>query len=125
MTTAASPWFVYLLECASGSIYTGATPDVPRRLLAHQSGRGARYTRMDPPKRLLAAQQYAGKREALQAEAAIKRLSAANKRQLAQDWAAASLLVGGGLVGSEEVAERVGFEPTVVSLPRRFSRPVP
>jgi hypothetical protein len=66
---------------------------------------------MDPPKRLLAAQQYAGKREALQAEAAIKRLSATNKRQLAQDSAAASLMVGGGLAGSEEVAVRMGMGP--------------
>jgi len=82
-------WFVYLLECASGSIYTGATPDVARRLHAHASGRGARFTRMDPPQRMLASRAFASRGEALSAEAQVKRLTAMRKRELARCWAAA------------------------------------
>ena len=40
-------YFVYLLRCADGTLYTGLTNDVPRRLAAHNSGRGAKYTRGD------------------------------------------------------------------------------
>jgi putative endonuclease len=91
----ARAWFVYLLECASGRIYTGATPDLARRLHAHRNGRGARFTRMDPPSRLLASQKFASHGEALQAEARVKRLTAAKKRELAQEW--------GGGEGSEGI----------------------
>jgi putative endonuclease len=76
------PWFVYVLECAGGRLYTGITVDVEARYKAHASGRGARFTRSYPPSRILHVQACADRSEALKAEYAIKRLSAENKRKL-------------------------------------------
>ena len=42
-------WFVYMLRCGDGSLYTGYTDNVARRLAVHQSGKGAKYTRSRPP----------------------------------------------------------------------------
>jgi putative endonuclease len=81
--TTPSPWFVYLLECRGGRIYTGIATDVDRRLAEHRAGRGARFTRAHPPVRELARLPCADRPEALRREAAIKRLSAAAKRALA------------------------------------------
>jgi DNA-binding protein HU-beta len=67
-------WFIYLLECADGSLYTGITVDVAARWIAHQSGKGARYTLSHKPLRLLASAPVGTKSEALKAELAIKRL---------------------------------------------------
>lgn len=79
-------WFVYLIECATGRIYTGITPTLARRLSAHKRGRGALFTRINPPERLLAAKAFASRRDAQQLEGQIKRLSAAHKRYLAAEW---------------------------------------
>ncbi|HET6546768.1 MAG TPA: GIY-YIG nuclease family protein [Rhodanobacteraceae bacterium] len=78
------PWFLYLIECADGSIYTGIAVDVAARYAAHARGKGARYTRSHPPVRLLAAIEYPDRSTAARAECAIKRLSAAQKRGLCQ-----------------------------------------
>jgi putative endonuclease len=78
----ARTWFVYLLECADGSIYTGITVDVAARYAAHVRGKGARYTRSHPPVRLLASIAYPDKSAALKAEYRIRRLSASDKRAL-------------------------------------------
>lgn len=79
---AGKPWFLYLVECQDGSIYTGITVDVASRYAAHESGKGARYTRSHPPHRLLAVIEYADRSTALKAEHAIKKLSPAGKRGL-------------------------------------------
>jgi putative endonuclease len=73
-------WFLYLLECQDGSIYTGITTDVEARYAAHASGKGARYTRAHPPKRILKVVEYPDRSGATRAECAIKALSAAQKR---------------------------------------------
>jgi len=78
------PWFVYLLECVDGSIYTGITVDVAARYAAHAQGRGARYTRSHPPQRILAVLALPDHSSALKMECEIKRWSAAKKRA----WAA-------------------------------------
>jgi putative endonuclease len=78
------PWFVYLVECVDGSIYTGVAVDVAARFAAHVAGRGARYTRARPPRRLLAVIAHPDRSSALKAEAAIKRLSPLRKRELAR-----------------------------------------
>ena len=78
--SAAKPWFVYLIECTGGSIYTGITTDVAARYAAHAAGKGARYTRAWPPLRLLACVEFADRSAAAQAEYALKRLSAEEKR---------------------------------------------
>lgn len=73
-------WFLYLLECRDGSIYTGIAVDVAARYAAHEKGKGARYTRSHPPRRLLAVVEYPDRSTASKAEYAMKRLSAAEKR---------------------------------------------
>lgn len=73
-------WFLYLIECKDGSIYTGIAVDVHARYAAHQKGKGARYTRSHPPRRLLAIVEYADRSTASKAEYAMKRLSAPEKR---------------------------------------------
>ena len=83
MTDPAAPWFVYLLECRGGRIYTGIATDVDRRLAEHRAGKGARFTRAHPPVRELARLPCTDRPEALRREAAIKRLTAAAKRALA------------------------------------------
>ena len=68
------PWFLYLLECANGSYYAGITTDVAARFLAHQQGKGARYTRANPPIRILAQAEYIDRSAASKAEWALKQL---------------------------------------------------
>ena len=76
-------WWLYLIECQGGSLYTGITIDVAVRYAAHCAGKGARYTRMYPPVRLLAVQAYPTRSEASKAEHAMKQRSAADKRRWA------------------------------------------
>lgn len=78
------PWFVYLIECRDGSVYTGVAVDVARRYAEHAAGKGARYTRAHPPLRLLASFPHPDRSSAQKAEHAIKRLSAPEKRALAR-----------------------------------------
>ncbi|MFC4728283.1 GIY-YIG nuclease family protein [Coralloluteibacterium thermophilus] len=76
------PWYVYLLECANGALYTGIAVDVEARFAAHRAGRGARYTRANPPLRVLGAIAHPDRAAASRAEYAIKRLRPAEKRAL-------------------------------------------
>lgn len=80
----ASPWFLYLIECADGSIYTGIAVDVHARYEAHIQGKGARYTRSHPPKALLGWEGYPDRSSASKAEYRVKQLSAIQKRAYAQ-----------------------------------------
>jgi len=77
------PWYLYLIECQNGSIYTGITVDVEARYQAHQRGKGARYTRAHPPKKLLKVIEFENRSEASKAEYATKQLPTAEKWQLA------------------------------------------
>lgn len=72
-------WYVYVLECAGGKLYTGITNDPARRYAKHASGKGAIYTRLNPPVRMLACQACAGRSEAAKAEYRLKQLSRARK----------------------------------------------
>ncbi len=74
--------FVYMLRCADGSLYTGSTTDLDRRLAAHQSGRGAKYTRSRLPVELVYREEAPDWSAALRREAAIKRLPRARKLEL-------------------------------------------
>lgn len=76
-------WFVYLIECRDGSIYTGISTNVAARYAKHTSGKGARYTRSHPPLRLLAQIEHPSRSSAAKAECAIKKLSAGEKRAYA------------------------------------------
>lgn len=77
--TPESQWFLYLLECAGGSFYAGITNNLDKRFKAHQSGKGAKYTRANPPVRILASRPYADRSCASKAEAAIKKLPKSRK----------------------------------------------
>ena len=77
-----SAWYVYLIECLDGSVYTGIATDVDRRYAEHVAGKGARYTRSRPPLRLLARFEHPDRAAASRAEYAIKQLSPARKRAL-------------------------------------------
>jgi len=77
-------WFLYLIECADHSIYTGITVDVAARYAAHAAGTGARYTRMHPPLRLLASIAFADRSSASSAEYNIKQMTPPQKRAFAQ-----------------------------------------
>ena len=76
-------WFLYLIECADGSLYTGIATDVNARYAKHVSGKGARYTRARKPIALLASFELADRSSALRAEYRVKQLSPADKRALA------------------------------------------
>jgi len=81
------PWFLYLIECQDGSIYTGITVDVDKRYAAHQTGKGAKYMRSHPPKRLLKVFEFTNRSEASKAEYKIKKLSASEKRVIVETMA--------------------------------------
>lgn len=74
-----SLWYLYLLECEDGSLYTGISTDVDRRFAEHRSGKGARYTRSHLPRYLLASVAIGSRSEALKAELRLKALPRAEK----------------------------------------------
>jgi putative endonuclease len=67
-------WFVYLVKCRDGTLYTGVARDVERRLEQHNAGRGARYTRGRGPVVMVAASRAMEKRAAYRLEWAVKQL---------------------------------------------------
>lgn len=73
---------VYILRCADGTLYTGWTTDLERRLRAHNSGQGAKYTRGRRPVRLVYWEEQPNRSAAQRREAAIRRLSRARKLEL-------------------------------------------
>ena len=75
-------WRVYVLRCGDGTLYTGATNDLERRVAQHASGKGARYTRSRLPVRLVYDERAEGHGAALRREAALKRLTRAEKLAL-------------------------------------------
>lgn len=72
-------WFVYVIECRDGSLYTGITVDVARRYAQHVAGKGAKYTRSRPPVRVLAVMEFTDRSSALKAEYALKQLAVPQK----------------------------------------------
>ena len=74
--------FTYILSCRDGSLYTGWTNDLRRRVRAHNAGRGARYTRSRRPVELIWFEVHPDKSAALRREAAVKRLSREEKLRL-------------------------------------------
>jgi putative endonuclease len=75
-------WVVYILECGDGSFYTGITNDLPRRIEAHESGKGAKYTRGRTPLKLIHSEKYADRSSASKREMEIKALSRLEKLNL-------------------------------------------
>ena len=76
-------FYVYILECSDRTLYTGRTNDIERRVREHNDGTGgAAYTRHRRPVRLVYIERYSSRSDALRREAAIKRLSRAQKIRL-------------------------------------------
>jgi len=71
----AAPHFVYIVECADGTLYTGWSNDVVRRVAKHNAGLGARYTRTRRPVQLIYVEVVENRRVAMQREIQIKCLS--------------------------------------------------
>ena len=72
-------WVLYLLECNNGAYYAGITNDLEARFAAHLAGKGARYTRANPPVNIIASKLYADRSSASVAEAALKNLPRSKK----------------------------------------------
>ena len=78
-------WSVYILECADRSLYTGSTTNIERRLVQHQQGKGAKYTRGRRPVLCRFIRQYSTRAEAQRVEAGVKKLARIHKLQLVHD----------------------------------------
>ncbi len=77
-------WWLYLLACKDGRTYAGIAIDVDARFQLHLSGKGARFTRSNPPLEVLGTQSFATRSEALKAEAALKKLPRAQRLEWAR-----------------------------------------
>jgi putative endonuclease len=75
-------WYVYVARCADGTLYCGIARDVVRRILEHDAGKGARYTRGRGPLRVVLVRRCRDKGRALRLEYAIKQLSRRQKEAL-------------------------------------------
>jgi putative endonuclease len=78
-----SHWFLYILKCSDGTLYTGITNDLTRRTQRHNDGKGARYTRTRRPVTLVYYETCESRSAALIREAAVKSLPSSKKRDLA------------------------------------------
>ena len=74
-------WFVYILDCADGTLYTGITNNLKKRIAAHNAGKGAKYTRGRGPVALVFKKRCVNKSGALKQEAKIKKLNRTGKRE--------------------------------------------
>ncbi len=74
--------YTYILRCADGTLYTGWTNDLEKRLLAHNGGSGAKYTRSRLPVELVYYERYGTKEEAMSREWHIKRMTRPQKMKL-------------------------------------------
>lgn len=74
--------YTYILKCSDGSLYTGWTNDLEKRIAAHNAGKGAKYTKSRRPVKLVYYEAFETKEEAMQREYRIKRLPRAEKEKL-------------------------------------------
>lgn len=75
-------YYVYILRCKDGSYYTGHAKDVEKRFEMHKKGRGARYTRMHEPEKLVYTEKFESRSEAMRRERRIKKFSHHKKQEL-------------------------------------------
>ena len=76
------PYFVYILRCVDDTLYTGITNDIKKRLIAHQTGKGGKYTRAHAGVAIVHTEECATKGDALRRELCIKKLSREQKQLL-------------------------------------------
>lgn len=87
MASSTKPWFVYMLRCNDGTLYTGITTDLERRVREHNGefkNKGAKYTKVRRPVALVYSADCADRSEAGKAEVALRKLSKAEKEKLTQ-----------------------------------------
>lgn len=77
-----STWYLYILRCGDGTLYTGITNDVEKRLEAHRAGKGAKYTRGRSPLTLVYREKCGTHSDALRREWAVKQLPREQKEKL-------------------------------------------
>lgn len=78
----ANSWKLYMLRCGDGTLYTGITTDVEKRLEAHRSGKGAKYTRGRGPLELVYSEECGSHSDALKRELELKALTRQQKKEL-------------------------------------------
>lgn len=78
-------WYLYILRCRDGSLYTGITTDVEKRFEAHQSGKGAKYTRGRGPLELVYRETCGTHSDALKRECTVKALTRKQKIKLIEE----------------------------------------
>jgi putative endonuclease len=78
-------WFVYMVQCADNSIYTGITTNIKDRIAVHNSGKGAKYTRSRLPVVLLTYWEFSNRSEATKREIEIKKLSRFQKLEMVKN----------------------------------------
>lgn len=81
--------YTYMSRCQDGSLYTGWTTDIEKRVRMHNEGKGAKYTHSRRPVKLVYYETFGTKEEAMSREYAIKRLKKKEKEDLAKSWSAA------------------------------------
>jgi putative endonuclease len=77
-----APWSLYILECGDGSLYTGISNNVEKRLTSHQSGKGAKYTRTHQPVKLMYVEKCGRQGKAMSREREVKRFPKKKKLNL-------------------------------------------
>lgn len=82
------PWFIYMLQCSNGCLYTGITTDVQKRLAVHNAGKGSAYVRAHRPAKLVAFTASENRSSASRLEYSVKSLSRIQKLALAKRWKA-------------------------------------
>ena len=82
LESSSNPCYCYIVECADGTYYTGWAVDPERRVAVHNQGRGARYTRMRLPVKLVYVEAQPDRRSAMKRERAIKKMTREKKRGL-------------------------------------------
>lgn len=86
-------WYLYLIECVGGSFYSGISNNVEKRFKNHLAGKGAKYTRANPPVRLIGTCAYASRSLASKAEYQIKRLPKSKKISFLRDASALPAII--------------------------------
>ena len=81
-----SQWYLYILRCGDGTFYTGITNDIEKRLEAHRTGKGAKYTRGRGPLELAYQETLESYSHALKRELEVKKLSRLQKEQMIKNY---------------------------------------
>lgn len=79
-------WYLYVLRCGDGTLYTGITTNIEKRLAAHRAGKGAKYTRGRAPLELIYRELCGSHSDALKKEYRFKQLPRAEKERIIASW---------------------------------------